>query len=158
MRRPIPIYFIAALCFLHIGGLAGLFQKQSEKIGAINGQLSALMALLSYLVLAIAIIQTVGLIKLNNFNRWFAIILFIYQAFQMAVMSWHFLPASSNPVRTIIGSSLFIILDLLAAWYLTRPSFRTFAIEYRAFAIDCRNKKMTKKMMEKMYKLSKQPK
>jgi len=129
MKRPVPIYFVAAWCFLGLGQQTTALPKRlmshpSEGQGW--GQSLLLLAL-------IAIIwHTVRLVQLRLLNLWLSIFFFVLWTLAIAWNAFVLLHRFSDPVRAIALVSVFGALNLASVWYLARPSFRTFAAEFVA--------------------------
>jgi len=133
MKRPRVFYFVATWCFLRL-----LIQT-----GHLTGPLSAYRAagepvpppwdILPLLALGLSVWQTVGLVKLKRFNRWFAVVFCTWWA---VALIWNATLALQRPgVKLLPVATFFSVLitfNLLSAWYLSRRRFREFAVEFVA--------------------------
>ena len=72
--------------------------------------------------------QTVGLVQLKPFNRWFAVVFCAWWAIALVWNAAVRLPLKLFPAITFF--SVFIALNVLSAWYLARRSFREFAVRF----------------------------
>jgi hypothetical protein len=105
------------------------------------------LVLLPLLGLAFVIWQTVGLVALRRFHRWFAIAFFSWWSLTLV---WNASFALRRPgVKLLPATILFSILvglNALSAWYLSRRSFREFAIRF----VTEREKEKHSLMMQKI--------
>jgi hypothetical protein len=91
--------------------------------------------------------ETVGLVRLRRFHRWFAVAFCTWWAI---VLVWNSTIALRRPtvrlVPAILVFSVLVALNLLSAWYLSRRSFREFAVRFVAE----RDKEKHSRMMQKL--------
>jgi hypothetical protein len=88
---------------------------------------------LPLLVFAFVVWQTVGLARLKRFNRWFAVVFFAWWA---VALVWNATVALRSPTVKLLPATAFfsvlIGLNLSSAWYLSRRTFREFAVQFVA--------------------------
>lgn len=84
---------------------------------------------LPFVALCFGIWQIVGLVQLKRFNRWFAVVFFLWWT---ATMFWRYAVSAplASPGRILLFLSMAAILNLVSAWYIARRSFREFAVQY----------------------------
>jgi len=87
--------------------------------------------------------QAAGLSQMRRFNRWFAVVFFVWWSISLL---WKSMTVLRVPTGKVITASLFIsllvALNLLSAWYLSRRSFREFAVQFVAERDKERNSRM----------------
>jgi hypothetical protein len=98
-----------------------------------GGPLPGLWSFLPIAALGFTVWQTIGLVKLKSFNRWFAVVFFIWWAI---CLIWKTPLALRGPnvklLPAVLLFSMLIVLNLLSAWYLSRRSFREFSVQFAA--------------------------
>jgi hypothetical protein len=132
VKRPIPVYFVAAWCFLALlyqaSGLLDQFKPQLPEGQASEGWWASLRILIDILV----IWHIVRLVQLKWFNRWLSVVFFVLWTIVMA-WNWFVLaPKFHNPLRVVASLSAYGVLNVASAWYLSRPGVRRFAVEFVA--------------------------
>ncbi len=127
MKRPVPIYFVAAWCFLGLmrqtRPLSGMLTADPSK-GQGWGQSLLLLSLI------IIIWHTVRLVQLRSLNLWLSICFF---SLWTATMAWNYFALAhrfSDPARAITVLSVFVALNLVSVWYLARSRFRKFSAAF----------------------------
>jgi hypothetical protein len=132
MKRPIPVYFVAAWCFLALmyqtSSLLDRFKPQLPEGQASEGWWASLRILIDILV----IWHTVRLVQLKSFSRWFSVVFFVLWT---AAMAWNCFVLSHRfhyPLRVFAVLLVYGALNVASAWYLVRPSFRQFAVKFVA--------------------------
>ena len=125
------IYCIAAWCCLALLMQLSSLTRPIRDLEATGQPTPALWSILA--ALGIVVWQTTGLIRLQRFNRWFAVALFIWWTVSLV---WNFfaivLPQPISKLPAILVFSLISVFNLLSAWYLSRRRFRKFAVEWVA--------------------------
>lgn len=133
MKRPRLIYFVAAWCCLPLLQQASHVARRASPYQAAGELVPALWGLLSFVAYGFAIWQTDGLIQLKRFHRWFAVVLSTWSS---AVLVWTATIELRRPtvkfIPAIVVFSVLIAFNLLSAWYLSRRSFREFAVQFVA--------------------------
>jgi hypothetical protein len=133
------------------GGLALLMQasyltRPSRAYQATGEPVAALWTFLPLLALGFVGWQTVGLVKLRRFHRWFAVVFFCWWS---AMLVWNGTIALHRPtvkfLPAVIVFSVLVALNLSSAWYLSRRSFREFAAQF----VTERDKERRSRMMQK---------
>lgn len=130
MKRPVGVILVAVWCsfalFLQVAYStrpARAYQQQGDPIPAI-------WYFLPFLILAFGIWQIVGLIKLKQFNRWFAVVFLASWNLSMVLRMLFSLGKVEHPIKMAVVLSIPITLNIACAWFLLRRSFREFALHY----------------------------
>ena len=125
--RPRAIYFVAAWCFIGLGGFLNLMLKGFAPQLNISPQAAALV------VLVFSVAFVIGVFKLVRVWLIAAAILFamlgLFQAVTLvtSLLAGH----SSGP---LIGIKLFYAVpSLICAWYVSRPSFLKRPTEFNSY-------------------------
>ena len=153
MKRPLPIYFIAAWCFfafeLQIGLLSGRLKARLPE-----GQM--LVALLQTLHLPIFIFvvwHIIRLIQLRAFNRWLSIVFFVLWTAIMIGNSVVILLSADDrlhsPLRFFLSLLTFSTLNIASACYLAGRRFREFAVQYVAERESIRHSRMIQRLSQR---------
>lgn len=146
MKRPFIFYFVAAWCCLALLMQASYLMRLMKAYTAAGEPMPALWAILLLVAIGFVVWQTVGLIQLRRFNRWFAVVFFIWWAIALI---WSSTIALRRPTVKLLPAififSVLVAFNLLSAWYLSRRSFREFAIQFVAE----RDKEKRSRMMQK---------
>ena len=136
MKRPVPVYFIVAWCFLVISYLCGhltrFFESPSLRSAIPEGlRLSCLGG--SIWLYAVALwFGVVGLLQLRSFSLNFSVAVLALNIARLAWSAWYFFPRVPHPVRLLIGTLILVGLNAACIWYLARPDFRKYAAEFVA--------------------------
>jgi hypothetical protein len=154
MKRPRIFYVVAVWSCLALLIQASYLARPSRAYQAAGEAVPVLWTILPLVALGFVIWQTVGLVQLKRFNRWFAVVYFIWWAIALI---WNSTAALLNPaVKPLPAIALFsvlVALNLLSAWYLSRQSFREFAVEFRVERdkiLAERDKEKHSRMMQKV--------
>ena len=83
-------------------------------------------------VLVIAIWLLVGLFQLKRLSRWIVVTLFAWWTVLIIVRMLFPPVVIPNPVRVYLVLCIPIALNVACVWYLTRKSFREYAVSYAA--------------------------
>ena len=146
MKRPRIFYFVAAWCCLALLIQASYLTRPSRAYQAAGEPVPALWTILPLLALGFVVWQTVGLVQLRRFHRWFAVVFFSWWS---AMLVWNATITLRGPtvkfLPAIIVFSALIALNLLSAWYLSRRTFREFSVQFVAE----RDKERDSRMMQK---------
>jgi hypothetical protein len=129
MKRPIPVYFVAAWCFLGLGQQASPLSKRLMSAPSEGQGWGQSLLLLAYIAI---IWHTVRLVQLKLLNVWLSIVFFVVWTLVMAWNTFALLQRFSDPTRAIALVSVFGAFNVASLWYLARPSFRRFAAEFVA--------------------------
>lgn len=133
LKRPRLLYFVAAWCSCCLFIQASYVTRLSKAYQGAAGPVSQLLAVLSLVALGFVVWQTVGLVHLKRFHRWFAVAFFCWWS---AALVWNVTvaprPQTVNYLPFIIVATVLIALNLLSVWYLTRRTFREFAVQFAA--------------------------
>jgi hypothetical protein len=110
----------------------------------------ALWTTLPLIALGFAVWQAIGLFQMRRFNRWFAI---VFLGCWAIFLIWKAPVALRRPeVKLIPATVLFCVLiafNLLSVWYLSRRSFREFAIQFVAEHDKEKHSRMMRKVAQK---------
>ena len=132
-KRPLTFWFVAAWCCVAMLIQASYLTRPLKAYRAAGEQPPELLRYLPLAALLFLIWQMVGLVRLKPFHRWFAVVFFIFWAF---TLGWNFAVLVTRPEtnlsRAVPLFSILILLNLLSAWYLSRRSFREFAVQFVA--------------------------
>src|SRR5467141_745947 len=119
MKRPRIFLFVAAWCCLSLLMQASYLTRPSRAYQTAGEPIPVLWTILPLVALGFVIWQTVGLVQMRRFNRWFAVVFFIWCAL---VLVWNSTVAlRSATVKLIPAVLVFAVLvglNLLSAWYL----------------------------------------
>ena len=130
MKRPVPIYFVAAWCFFALmmlkltlsGWLAAKFSDKSQ-----SAELAEILSVIGFILI---IWHLFCLIQLKSFNRWFSIVIFgcwIWFCSWRVYVCFHIV---ENPLRPLLAYSIFDAISIACIWYLGRKTFRDFAVQF----------------------------
>jgi len=106
---------------------------------------SALRGLLFILI----IWHAFRLAALKRFNRSFSVVFFLWWTLAMTWNSIVLFHRFHNPLRTIPVLAAYAALNIASAWYLSRPSFRKFAVEFVAEREREKNSREMQKISQK---------
>lgn len=73
-----------------------------------------------------------GLVRLQPFHRWFAIVVFVGSTVMVGWRAMVLRALTDVNDRVYVFVSVAVALNVLCAWYLARRSFREFAVQYVA--------------------------
>jgi hypothetical protein len=138
MKRSFPLYLVAAWCgfglLMILGSVSRMVREywtasyQTQPYWALAMVCWALVVLCGFVFI---IWQTVGLVRMRTFNRWFAVVFFSWWSLQIFRNEVVFLRRPEVFfVRVVVLLSLLLCMNLFCACYLARRSFRQFAVEY----------------------------
>src|SRR5438094_3124173 len=146
MKRPRIFCFVASWCCLAMLIQASYLTRPMKPYQAAGEPTPVLWYYLPLFALGFVVWQTVGLVRLRRFHRWFAVVFFIWWAI---VLVWNSTIALRGPTVKLLPAillfSVLVALNLLSAWYLSRRSFREFAVQFAAE----RDKEKHSRMMQK---------
>ena len=147
MKRPRTFYFVAAWCCLALLIQTSFLIEPPRAYQAAGEPVPVLWTILPLVATGFVIWQTVGLVQLRRFNRWFAVVFFIWWAI---VLIWNSTIVLRLPtvklLPAIVGFSVPVALSLLSAWYLSRRRFRECSVQFVAE----RDKEKHSRMMQKI--------
>jgi hypothetical protein len=130
MKRPRLFILIATWCSLVLFVSAIYIMPRMEKYTAPEFQSAHYLGIIA---VSFAIWQTIGLCQLKTFNRWFAV---GFCGWHSAALVWNATVILPRPnVKLVSASILFTVLigiNALCIWYLSRRSFREFAVQFVA--------------------------
>jgi len=110
----------------------------------------ALWIWLPLLAIAFVVWQTVSLAQMRRFNRWFAVAFFLWWTIALI---WRATAGLQRPgvsvVRALTVYSVLITTNLLSSWYLSRPSFRAFAVQFVTEAEAEKHSRLMEKIAQK---------
>lgn len=127
MKRPRLLFFIAAWCFLGLFLQVSGFNRHLRAPYRTTGErVPPQIAILVIVGLGFIFWQTIGLLHLKRFNRWFAT---TFLSLWTLVIAWNCIFVLGHFLVTLFFVTL---LNLLSAAYLSRPTFREFAVGFVA--------------------------
>lgn len=125
----ISIY--SGLVFLGLLIVVANLERLSKIHHAAKNTASVVLSVLPVLSLALAIWLTVGISHLRRFHRWFAVVFFLLWTTSLI---FHFPELLRSPnaklLPLIVLFSVVFTLNLFSACYLSRRSFREFAVQF----------------------------
>ena len=131
MKRPPGFQFVATWCCLALLIQASYLTRPGRAYLAAGEPVPALWGILPILAFAFLVWQTVGLVQLRPFHRWFAV---VFCAWWAVALIWNATLALQSPtvklLPAVAGFSTLITFNVLSAWYLSRRRFREFAIAF----------------------------
>jgi len=146
MKRPRTFYFVAAWHPLALLVQASYITGPSKAYQA-GEPVPWIWTILPLVALGFVVWQTVGLVRLRRFHRWFAIVFF---SCWTVTLVWNATIVLRRPtvklLPAIVLFSVLVAFNLLSAWYLSRRTFREFAVQFVAE----RNKEKHSRMMQKV--------
>ena len=108
------------------------------------------LTLFSLFALGFVIWQTVGLVRLRRFHRWFAVCLL---SLWSATLVWNatsvFRRATVDLLPAVLLLSTLVSFNLLSIYYLSRRSFRAFAVQFVAERDNERHSRIMQKVAQK---------
>jgi len=130
-RRPIGIFFVATwlVFWFFLSGarsLQAVYGPQSFAANSPGGARIALLMLIGFTVWLV-----VSVVQLRQTALWVCGGLFAWWAISMLVTLPTFVTAAPRPAGAVLWASLIVGPNILAIWYLFRPSFRRVARLYR---------------------------
>ncbi|TAK97819.1 MAG: hypothetical protein EPO07_12690 [Verrucomicrobia bacterium] len=130
MKRPLPIYFIAAWSFLVLvnrsNGLIAILKSQLAEGQFHNDLWVYLRGFLAILF----VWHAFRLAELKLFNRWLTVAACLWWTVTVAWNTVVLYQEFQTPLRGIAIVSAISVLNIACVWYLMRPSFRKFASQY----------------------------
>jgi hypothetical protein len=144
MKRPRIVWFVAVWCFLALLPQVTIPYTSWMRAHGAHGQTPPVLVFALF-ILAFTFVawQAAGLSQMRRFNRWFAVVFFVWWSISLL---WKSMTVLRVPTGKVITASLFIsllvALNLLSAWYLSRRSFREFAVQFVAERDKERNSRM----------------
>ena len=150
MKRPRMFYLVAAWCCLalllhtsYLVRLAGTYQAAGEPV-------PGLWSILPLVAVGFLVWQTVGLVRLRLFNRWFAVVFLVWWAIALIWNATIILPRPTVKLFPAIGLfSVLVTVNLLSAWYLSRRTFREFSVQFVAERDEEKHSRMMQKVSQK---------
>jgi len=129
MKRPLVFKLVATWCFFGLLMQTGHLTGPSRAYRAVGEPVPSLSEILRLLALGFSIWQTVGLVQLRPFHRWFAV---VFCAWWAVALIWNATLALQSPtvklLPAVAGFSTLITFSVLSAWYLSRRRFREFPL------------------------------
>jgi len=148
MKRPRALYLVAAWCCFALVMQASALTRPLRQYFAAGESPPMLLGFLPLLGLGFAIWQTVGLVRLRRFHRWFAVVFF---AWWTVMLVWNGSIVFRSPklklLPAVILFSILFLFNLLSVWYLSRRSFREFAVQF----VTEYDKEKHSRMMQKVF-------
>jgi hypothetical protein len=133
MKRLRLFYFVAAWCCLALVLQASYLTRPARAYQAAGEPVPVLWTFLPFVALGFVVWQTVGLVRLKRFHRWLAVIFFGWWS---AILVWNatisLRQSTVKPLPAIVLFSVLIAFNLLSVWYLSRRTFREFAVQFVA--------------------------
>jgi hypothetical protein len=117
MKRPLVFKFVAAWCFVAAWSCLAMISEACYLPPGIV-----------VYVLPLVIWQTVGLVQLKHSHRWLAVVFCVWWAIALVWNAAVRLPRAE--VKLLTRFLILIGFNLLSAWYLSRPHFRKFAVQF----------------------------
>jgi hypothetical protein len=153
MKRPLPIYFVAAWCFfafeLQIGTLSDRLKAHLPE----GQMLVGLLQSIHLLVFIFVVWHIVRLIQLRALNRWLSIVFFLLWTAIMTgnsvVIFLSVYDRLHSPLRLLLVMLTFSALNIASACYLARRRFREFAVQFVAERESLRHSRMMQRISEK---------
>src|SRR5262249_41000776 len=119
MKRPPSFYLVVVWSFIAMHIQSSYLARPALALRAADKPAPLLWTLLPVIAFVFIVWQTVELVRLKPFNRWFAVGFFVWWAF---TLSWNFMVNLSRPGFKVIPATLIfsalIAVNLLSAWYL----------------------------------------
>jgi len=131
MKPPRICYFVATWYCLALLIQVSHLTRPAKAYREAGEPIPVLWTTLPLIALAFVAWQTLGLVRLRRFHRWFAIVFFSSWS---ATLLWNANIVLRQPtaklIPAIIAFSVLISLNLLSAWHLSRRFFREFAVQF----------------------------
>jgi len=148
MKRPFPIYIVAAWCFfavlLALGSTKQLLKSLLPEGQSNEDLLNSLYGFASIL----AIWHVYLLVQLKSFNRWLSVVFFGWCTFTLIWNTIAIIPRLEH-FRVLIIPIIPFVLNLVSIWYLVRRSFREFAVQFVAEREQERHSRLMEKTAQK---------
>jgi hypothetical protein len=149
MKRPLPIYFVAAWCFVglavQVSGLSRVvapYLAQGQASAEVRNTLSGVGGVL-------VIWHVVRLIQLKSLNRWISIVFFSLWTVTLIWNSFVLAHRLERPFRPVAVFLAFCLLNVGSVWYLTRGRFRDFAVQFVSERENEKHSRMMQKISRK---------
>jgi len=111
---------------------------------------AVLWTILPLVAVGFVVWQTVGLVRLRLFNRWFAVVFLVWWAIALIWNATIILPRPTVKLFPAIGLfSVLVTVNLLSAWYLSRRTFREFSVQFVAERDEEKHSRMMQKVSQK---------
>jgi hypothetical protein len=149
VKRPMPIYFIAAWCFLGLIQYTGVLTRVLKHWFAATDLAGRDWSSLRGLLFILVIWHTVRLVQLKPFNRWFSVAFLLLRTIMTIVGMLVFSLREQSPFPMIIGSALSGLFSLTSALYLAHRRFRELAIRFVAEREYPKHLRMMQKVSQK---------
>jgi hypothetical protein len=132
VKRPLPIYFVAAWSFVVLTLQTRLLARLAESYFSEGEDAAHLWGSFRGLLLILVVWHVVRLIQLKAFNRWLSVVSFTLAT--ISVIRFIFIGSqqSENPFIVIVPSSISGLLSLTAGLYLAHRKFREYAVRFVA--------------------------
>lgn len=129
MKKPLPIKFVAAWCFLALFLTLGGTQRSLKTRLPEGDSLERLFSAAIGFAVILSVWHSVRLVQLKTFNRWFTVVFFGWWTFTLTWNGFAVYRQFEQP-RVLIVFIVPIVLNLTCIYYLTRRKFREFAVQY----------------------------
>ena len=147
MKRPRMFYLVAAWCCLALLMQTSYLVRLARTYQAAGEPVPGLWSILPLVAVGFVVWQTVGLVRLRFFNRWFAVVFLVWWAIALI---WNATIVLPRPTVKLLPASVFfsvlVAFNLLSAWCLSRRTFREFSVQFVAE----RDKEKHSRMMQKV--------
>ena len=135
MKRPIPLYFIVIWCLLVLCNLWYLFNRFVAPLhdrGVIRDDWWRSLSVGFALLFAVALWHVVRLLVLKSFSLKLSLAVFACSTATLVWMACDIVPRAPNPLRPVVGISIWAALNITCIWYLSRRRFRDLAAQFVA--------------------------
>jgi hypothetical protein len=143
MKRPRILYFVAAWCCLGLLIQASFLSRPGRAYQAAGEDVPMFLAILPVLAFGFMVWQTIGLVQLKRFHRWFAVVFF----------SWWTVAVVWNSIfmlgRLSVFLSVIAVFNVSSVWYLSRRTFREFAVQFAAERAKEKHSRMMREASQK---------
>ena len=145
LRRPLPIYFVAAWSFVILNYQTHNLTLIAIRLSAVDADEAKMWEQFSSLFVILLIWHAVRLIQLRVVNRWLAAASFAWITVGAIYALLILAPKAAAPFRFIAVGAVLMVPSLAGCLYLVHPRFRQRAVQFAAQ----QQRKRISRMMQK---------
>ncbi len=150
MKRPRLFVLVAVWCCLALVMQASYLTRPARAYQAAGEPVPVFWSFAPLAAVVFIVWQMVGLVRLRRFHRWFAVVFFGWWG---VCLAWNANILLRRPGVKVLASivlfSALVALNILSAWYLSRRTFREFAVQFVAEQDKERHSRMMQEASQK---------
>lgn len=149
MKRPIAVYFVAVWCFIVLTIQVNSIEKRIRPLFGAAEYDQRFATMFAGVLFLLVIWHTVRFIQLKSFNRWFSAASLVLCTVFVYYNSFGLVHRSPNRSRAIITLLSISTVNILCFYYLSRASFRDFAVRFVVEREQVKNAEEMQKISQK---------